>query len=138
MILVAQQSAFAESLPNPNELHQQFVSLAVGQSLTPNALGKLLSEAGYEAESEAPRAGLWDKRGEVVDVWPTESEAPFRISFDTNTIASIHQGHGKTMVKTNELSIAPIGMRQLDPRISLLAYLQPMRTLIVVPRQSLL
>lgn len=138
MILVAQQSAFAESLPNPNELHQQFVSLAVGQSLTPNALGKLLSEAGYEAESEAPRAGLWDKRGEVVDVWPAESEAPFRISFDTNTIASIHQGHGKTMVKTNELSIAPIGMRQLDPRISLLAYLQPMRTLIVVPRQSLL
>ena len=29
-------------------------------------------------------------------------------------------------------------MNNLDPRVSLLAYLQPMRTLIIVPRPSLL
>lgn len=138
MVLVAQQSAFAESLPNPNELEDQFVRIAVGDSLTPNGLTKLLTEAGYEAEPDAPRAGLWTKRGEVVDVWPAESDALFRIAFDLGVVVSIHRLSGKKHETVKTLRCAPIGMRHLDPRISLLAYLQPMRTLIVVPRQSLL
>lgn len=138
MVLIAQQSAFAESLPNPNELEEQFVSITVGQSLTPNGLTKILTEAGYEAELDAPRAGLWDKRGEIVDVWPAESPNAYRVAFDTGCVASIQCLTGKKHESVEQLRCAPMGMKHLDPRISLLAYLQPMRTLIVVPRQSLL
>lgn len=138
IVLVAQQSAFAESLPNPNELDQQFVRLEVGAALTPNGLTQALTEAGYEAEPDAPRAGLWAKRGEIVDVWPVASPHAYRVAFDAGTVASISRLGEKKSATVKELRCAPVGMRHLDPRISLLAYLQPMRTLIVVPRQSLL
>lgn len=138
IILVAQQSAFAESLPHPNELGDQFVTINVGDALTPNTLTATVTKAGYEAESGAGRAGLWDKRGEIVDIWPADSDAPYRVAFDLGKIDSIQRQDGKKWIKQETLRCPPIGMRDLDPRISLLAYLQPMRTLIVVPRQSLL
>ncbi len=138
IILVAQQSAFAESLPHPNELHDQFVTVTVSDTMSPNTIVKLLSDAGYDNESEVGRPGQFAKRGEVIDVWPVENESAFRIALDIGTVKSIrHIGETKTP-PLNELICPPVGMKELDPRISLLAYLQPMRTLIVVPRQSLL
>lgn len=138
VILVAQQNAFAESLPHPNELDEQFTSLAIGQLLTPTALATHLTQAGYEPEPGASRAGLWSKRGEVIDVWPNGSDHCYRIGFDSGTIKTIQCLNGKSPTNCDSLRCPPVGMRELDPRISLLAYLQPMRTLIVVPRQSLL
>lgn len=137
IILVAQQSAFAESLPHPNELDDQFVTVTVGAQVTPNTLAQHLTAAGYEAEPGVSRPGLWTKRGEVVDVWPVDAERAFRIAFDDGQVASIRPMERKGP-ESPVLRCPPVGMRQLDPRISLLAYLQPMRTLIVVPRQSLL
>lgn len=138
VILVAQQSAFAESLPHPNELYDQFVTITSGSSLTPNTLTAALVKAGYESETSVGRQGHWAKRGEVVDVWPAGSDHAMRIAFDGGCVASIKPvGNGSTKA-IPELRCSPIGMSQLDPRISLLAFLQPMRTLIVVPRQSLL
>ena len=138
LVLVAQQSAFAESLPHPNELDGQFVTIANGMSFAPNALAKALSNAGYEAEPGAGRPGLWTKRGEVVDVWPADAEHAYRVAFDIGTVVSIQALSGAKSAPVDILRCPPVGMRQLDPRISLLAYLQPLRTLIVVPRQSLL
>lgn len=137
IVLVAQQAAFAESLPHPNELDTQFVTVTVGADLAPNALTKILTEAGYGAEPDASRPGRWTKRGEIVDVWPADTDQPYRLAFDGTVVASIRLTTDKKGT-LDALRCPPIGMRQLDPRISLLAYLQPMRTLIVVPRQSLL
>ena len=138
IILVAQQSAFAESLPHPNELEEQFISVKVGESLTALALAERLTQAGYESSTEVVRAGVWAKRGEVIDIWPVESEVGYRIAFDLGSVAKIQRLTEPKPEVCDSFRCAPIGMRELDPRISLLAYLQPMRTLIVVPRQSLL
>ncbi len=138
VILVAQQSAFAESLPHPNELDRQFLSWTVGQALTPTVIAQTLTAAGYEAEPSVSRPGHWTKRGEVVDVWPAESDYPYRLAFDLGTISQIMRRSSKSGEPVDTLRCPPVGMHDLDPRISLLAYLQPMRTLIVVPRLSLL
>lgn len=139
VVLVAQQSAFAESLPHPNELYEQFVRVTVGATSSPVKLAEQLTAIGYTASPRLSGPGEWTKRGEVVDVWPMEAAAPVRISFSGLTVDGIKtvSGNGKGS-PLPELTCAPAALTNLDPRISLLAYLQPMRTLIIVPRPSLL
>ncbi len=136
VILVAQQSAFAESLPHPNELYDQFITITRGQTVTLVTLAEQLSRAGYERNTTANRPGAWAQRGEVLDLWPTETEEAWRIELDGATVSTIRSiASHQTQ---DELRLAPATLSNLDPRISLLAYLQPMRTLIVVPRGTLL
>lgn len=137
LVLIAQQSAFADSLPHPNELAAQFIEITTGQSLGPTKLGSSLTAAGYQRNTSADQSGTWAGRGDVIDVWPTESDQAWRVTFDGLQVESISALSSSTSTRT-ELQIAPVTLTNLDPRISLLAYLQPMRTLIVVPRASLL
>lgn len=136
IVLVAQQAAFAESLPHPNELESQFVDVTAGDALTPNQLAERLVERGYHREPSADTPGTIAQRGEVFDIWPPERAAAIRIAFDGVTISTVKEVGSNASLPT--VRIAPVTMNNLDPRISLLAYLQPMRTLIVAPRASLL
>ncbi len=136
IILVAQQTAFAESLPHPNELAQQFFQLEVGGPMTPQKIAEQLVLRGYSAQPAADAPGYFHQRGEVVDVWIPDTDGPTRLSVDGVTLRAIEQLPAK--VKSGAINIPPVVMSHLDPRISLLAYLQPMRTLIVAPRSSLL
>lgn len=137
VVLVAQQSAFADSLPHPNELPEQFITLDIGQSVGPTKLSEQLASAGYERNTSADRPGAWAARGDIVDVWPMSAETAWRITFDGVQVESIRSIE-KTPASSERLQVTPLDLTNLDPRISLLAYLQPMRTLIIVPRSSLL
>jgi transcription-repair coupling factor len=135
VILVAQQSAFAESLPHPNEIQKQFVTLSLNDTSSPVQIAEALTRLGYSPSTPPSAPGEWSRRGEVVHIWPIGYTGAVRVTFDSTTIESIHDVDGK---KIETISCAPAVMQELDPRISLLAYLQPMRTLIVVPRPTLL
>lgn len=139
VILVAQQSAFAESLPHPNELYDQFVTAEVGGRLGLSSFIDRLGELGYIPSTPVQEPGQWSKRGDVLDVWPVGLPNPFRLDLNGQTVSSITLLDGqKKSVTVEKLTCAPKILTQVDPRISLLAYLQPLRTLIVVPRASLL
>lgn len=137
VVLVAQQRAFAESLPHPNELRNQFVTFRPGETITLPTLSRQLSDLGYEHVTTVSQPGQWAKRGEVVDCWPAEDDHGYRLNFDGQTIEKITViGHGRDNLP--ELICPPIQIAQADPRISVLSYLQPLRTLIVIPRPTLL
>jgi len=138
IILVAQQSAFAESLPHPNELHDQFVTVESGGQLGLMACVDRLGELGYIPATPVQAPGQWSRRGDVLDVWPIGRPHPYRIDVDGQTVASITPMNDTRAKPVERLACPPKQLTQLDPRISLLAYLQPLRTLIVVPRASLL
>jgi transcription-repair coupling factor len=136
VVLVAQQSTFAESLPHPNELATQFLSLSPSDSINPIRLAERLSAMGYINTTQADQPGWWASRGEITDIWPAEQDRPIRIIFNGSVIEKITHLDSRTEI-TNA-TIPPLALKELDPRISILAYLQPMRTLIIVPRASLL
>lgn len=137
VVIVAQQSAFAESLPHPNELPDQFVTFAQGQTISPLKVVERLAAIGYAHNSSADQPGTWARRGEVVDVWPVGAADPWRLSFDGLSLDTISRPDRRSTV-AEQISCVPAVMANLDPRVSLLAYLQPMRTVIIVPRPSLL
>jgi len=134
IILVAQQSAFAESLPHPNEILEQFYQLTVDESVSLNTLSTELTRLGYETSTPPSGPGQWSRRGESIHIWPVGADAPSHLTFDGSRIETIRCGQDNQPT----LLCPPVTMQSLDPRISLLAYLQAMRTLIVVPRSSLL
>lgn len=138
VILVAEQSAFADSLPHPNELYQQFVILKPGDVSTPAKVVAQLTDGGYEHRAAISQPGAWAKRGEVVDLWPLGSVHGYRISFDHAKITRITSLQTNSKKLVTELRCPPVQLKNLDPRVSLLAYLQPLRSLIVIPRASLL
>ena len=138
IILVAQQSAFADSLPHPNELSQQFISLAPRQTISPVELGQRLAQVGYEKVATVSQAGQWSSQGEVVDIWGFDQPQAHRISFDERLIEKILPHGSKAKKSLETITFPPAKLTNLDPRISLLAYLQPLRTMIVIPRPSLL
>lgn len=140
VILIAQQSAFAESLPHPNELPGQFITITNGETVSPTTLAEDFQQLGYEFNRTADRPGSWAKRGEVVDVWPTDQDGAWRIVFNGTLVESIAPVGSKnpSLPSPTTLSCPPVVMTDADPRISLLSYLQPSRTLIIVPRPSLL
>lgn len=138
VILVAQQSAFAESLPHPNELHEQFVTVDRTGQFNLMSFVDRLGELGYIPSTPVHAEGQWSRRGDVIDVWPVGQPHPFRLDVEGQTVTSITPLHEKKKPPVERLACAPKQLSKLDPRISLLAYLQPLRTLIVVPRASLL
>ncbi len=137
VILVAQQSVFAESLPHPNELPAQLLSVAAGQALAPATVAAWLQQAGYSRMPEVSEAGHWAQRGEIIDVWIPETAHAWRLVFDGQQLESIKPANGRGKSLT-ELRLPPRAFAAVDPRISLLSYLQPLRTLLVLPRPSLL
>lgn len=139
-ILVTQQQAFAESLPHPNELLDQFVRITPGDVISPMKLATQLRDLGYDPNGTASQPGIFARRGDVLDVWPIGSSDAFRIDFDQQTITGIVRlsTDQTPSPHSGPLLCAPVTMTNLDPRVSLLAYLQPIRTLIIVPRPSLL
>lgn len=139
VILIAQQSAFAESLPHPNELYEQFANAEVGAKLGLTTFIDRLGDLGYIPSTPVNQPGQWSKRGDLLDVWPVGSALAYRLDIEGQTVSSITPLDGtKKPVSIERLACAPKTLSQVDPRISLLAYLQPLRTLIIVPRSSLL
>lgn len=141
VILVAQQQVFAESLPHPNELPQQFLTLTAGQSLSPTEIAERLAELGYGRVERVTQPAEWAKRGDVIDIWADQALAPVRLTFEGRVVSQLQTfdpESGKVGADQSEIRCAPLAFSGIDPRMSLLSYLQPLRTLIVVPRVSLL
>lgn len=161
IILVCQQAVFADSLPHPAELPNQWLILRPGPLPDPavpdprlrgevegaevgdgpTGLTRRLVELGYTPVSSVEQAGQWAKRGEVVDLWPAGTTAAVRVVFNGGAIDRLQEwqpGQTNSGRQLTEVRCAPLDFTGVDPRISLLSYFQPMRTLIVVPRLSLL
>lgn len=136
LILVTQQQAFAESLPHPNDLPNQLVTLAPGQTDGPTTLAEQLTRLGYSRQDPVGEPGRWAKRGDVVDVWPIGESHGYRCDFSGLKLTQLKQLQTGRAVE--QVRCLPNALTGADPRISLLSYLQPLRTLLVVPRPTLL
>ncbi|MDO4544427.1 MAG: transcription-repair coupling factor [Clostridia bacterium] len=66
-------------------------TVAVGQSIEPRALLRFLIESGYERVELLEGRGQCALRGDILDVFPPQSEQPYRIEFFGDDIDQIRQ-----------------------------------------------
>ncbi|MBC8515014.1 excinuclease ABC subunit UvrB [bacterium] len=79
-IIVATVSAIY-GLGSPQDHRKRMVSVEVGDQLSPSEWGRRLVSMGYEYEEGAIRPGTFQRRGDGMDVHPSDSEQMVRIEF---------------------------------------------------------
>ncbi len=88
-IVLATMDATAYPVPAPEALQAATTVLQVGMAVDREALLTTWIERGYERVEQVERPGHFAVRGEIVDIYPVQSEMPLRIEFFDTEIDSI-------------------------------------------------
>lgn len=88
-VVVTSIDALFSYLPSVSDFKKHIISLKVGDSFNHGELENLLLEAGYKREELIFEKGQFSRRGEVFDIFPINTENPYRIDFFDTEIESI-------------------------------------------------
>ena len=109
-VVVAPIQALTSFLPSVADFKKHTLKIKKGDNFEPKVLELLLVEAGYRREDLISEAGQFSRRGEVFDIFPVNSDVPYRIDFfdiqvETIKIFDIPIQKGTKEVK--EITICP-------------------------------
>lgn len=80
-LIVTCAEALLERLAPVETFLSQLITVHYGQTVEPRALLKRLTDSGYERCVQVEASGQCAMRGDILDVFPSQSELPYRIEF---------------------------------------------------------
>lgn len=113
-ILVGPYTVCMEKLPDPKELKARTITIKTGEKISTIDLFEKLIAAGYEVSGdEYLEQGMYRGKGDVLTIFPVNTESPIRIEFEFDRISNISEysqdsGEPKGHLKT--LSVYPINL----------------------------
>ncbi|RMG69307.1 MAG: hypothetical protein D6715_00060, partial [Calditrichaeota bacterium] len=102
-VIVTTATALLKRLPSPLGLMDVVKELRVGQEVDRDDLLEWLSSRGYERVDTVDELGQFSARGGIVDVFSFDAEAPVRVEFDIDTIASMREFDVLSQLSTNQI-----------------------------------
>ena len=111
LALVASPAALLRPVLAPHLLETRVVVLRVGEEMTPEILLEALDESGYRREDPVTGPGQVARRGGIVDVFPSDQEAPVRLEFLGDTLESLRRfdpDTQRTVTHVGELTLLPL------------------------------
>jgi transcription-repair coupling factor (superfamily II helicase) len=100
--------ALMRPLPAPSTLAEQARQLRVGDDIAPDDLIAWLIDHGFTRRELVELPGEFTRRGGIVDVFPPDAEAPFRIEFFGDTIDSLRTFAAETQRSLEAVSAVEI------------------------------
>ena len=88
-VVVGSVEAFSQYTMPPSSMAENTFKIEAGQTLSPERLCERLLFAGYVRAEQTEGAGQFSRRGGIVDIFPTGSDAPVRVEFWGDEIDSI-------------------------------------------------
>lgn len=107
---VATVSSLLSLYPDKDDYLSHVVTLKVGQERDLLEIVSLLSSCGYKRTSQVTDAGEFSLRGDILDVFPLNTESAVRIEFFGDEVEKIRNFDAETQVSKDELEsigIAP-------------------------------
>jgi transcription-repair coupling factor (superfamily II helicase) len=99
------------SLPPPDALRRQLLTIATGDVLDRDALTEHLAGAGYERVASVSEVGQWSVRGGIVDLFSPARATPVRLELDGDAVESIRAFDPSSQRSTESLvSVAVLPM----------------------------
>lgn len=95
--VVASPKALLQYVPDKTRLQNAIFTIAEGQALDPVSLADRLSAMGYARSEHAESKGTFAVLGEVVEIFPLDSEMPVRLLLSFDCIESIKYYQPETM-----------------------------------------
>ena len=129
-IIVTTPEALAESVPNPQVLEKNKISLSVGEEIPISMLTNMLLNLDFKRVDFVYEPGQFAVRGGIVDVYSFAHDIPVRIDFFGDEIDSIREFELETQLSKNKVDSVNIVGSQSEEKDSttILAYL-PQETL---------
>ena len=133
-IIVSYPDALADSVPNPNALEANKISLCVGDEIAISTLIEMLIELHFKRVDFVYEPGQFAIRGGIVDVYSYSHDMPVRIDFFGSEIDSIREFELETQLSKNKIDSIDIvaDSTEEDSSSSILAYL-PSKTVWISP-----
>ena len=124
-IIVTTPEALVESVPNPQVLEKNKISLSVGQELPISKLSEMLLNLDFKRVDFVYEPGQFAVRGGIVDVYSFAHDIPVRIDFFGDEIDSIREFELETQLSQNKLDSVDIVGGQSDEKdfTTILTYL---------------
>jgi transcription-repair coupling factor (superfamily II helicase) len=129
-IIVTTPEALAESVPNPQVLEKNKISLSVGEEIPISMLTEMLLNLDFKRVDFVYEPGQFAVRGGIVDVYSFAHDIPVRIDFFGDEIDSIREFELETQLSNNKVDSVDVVGSQSDGNetTNILAYL-PQETL---------
>jgi transcription-repair coupling factor (superfamily II helicase) len=126
--LVAAPAGLLRPSLAPHLLETRVLALRTGDEMTPEILLEALYEGGYLREDPVTAPGQVARRGGIVDVFPSDAEAPVRVEFLGDTVESLRRFDPetqRTVATLDALTTLPLSdvfatrsvLLSLEPRI---------------------
>ncbi|MBQ2291788.1 MAG: transcription-repair coupling factor [Paludibacteraceae bacterium] len=124
-IIVTTPEALAESVPNPQVLEKNKISLIVGEELPITKLTEMLLNLNFKRVDFVYEPGQFAVRGGIVDVYSFAHDIPVRIDFFGDEIDGIREFELETQLSQNKLDSVDIVGGQSDEKdfTTILTYL---------------
>ena len=126
VIVLATVEEASQFVGAPSTVLDHMITLQVEQDIDQQHLLEQLVQIGYERADQVEYRGHFSVRGDIVDVFPIQSESPYRIEFFGDTIDTMRQFNVDTqrsMGETEECMILPIHADSDEEGYSILSYL---------------
>ena len=129
-IIVTTPEALAESVPNPQVLEKNKISLSVGEEIPISMLTNMLLNLDFKRVDFVYEPGQFAVRGGIVDVYSFAHDIPMRIDFFGDEVDGIREFELETQLSQNKVDSVDIVGAQSEEKDSttILAYL-PQQTL---------
>ncbi len=108
-VIVAPIKALMQPTLTPAELAEATLPLALGATHRPEALTRRLLDLGYRMAPTVEEPGELNRRGDLLDVWPSADELPLRIGFFGDEVESIRRFDPVTQRSETRLEAVTIG-----------------------------
>ena len=89
--------------PSKASFYRNMLSLKVGDELDPELIADTLTKGGYNQVEVVTAIGEYSRRGDIIDLWLTDSELPIRMEFFGDEIESIRQFAPDSMLSVKEV-----------------------------------
>ncbi len=112
--LIASAEAATHLYPPAAAFDAALPVLRIGEACDVSTIGTLLGDLGYTIDDRVDEPGEFAVRGQVVDLFPADSELPVRVEIAEGRIAALRVYDPATQLGTNELQSVEVG-RSAEP-----------------------
>lgn len=127
VIVLATVEEASQFVGAPSAVLNHMITLQVEQDIDQQQLLEQLVQIGYERVDQVEYRGHFSVRGDIVDIFPIQSESPYRVEFFGDTIDTMRQFNVDTqrsMGEAEECMILPIHADNDEETYSILSYLE--------------
>jgi transcription-repair coupling factor (superfamily II helicase) len=108
--IVTTATALLQKTPPPDAIKSRRITLSVGDTVNPDSLAVRLNAFGYTREEQVYYPGSFARRGDIIDIFPSDAEEPVRIDLfgdEVETMRLFDRETQRSEGKISQVTIVP-------------------------------